>query len=544
MTEVLYRKWRPRQLKEVVGQEPIIQTLRNAVSLDRVAHAFLFCGPRGTGKTSTARIMAKAVNCLKPNDGDPDDACEICQSINDEQSLDIIEIDGASNNGVDHIRDLREKVAYTPQQGKYKVYIIDEVHMLSGPAFNALLKTLEEPPGHAIFILATTEVHKVPVTILSRCQRYDFRRISAEDIQAQLHKLTSAEGYEAASECLALIARASSGSLRDAENLLEQAMVSYGSPLTEAQARDLLAMGGDERALELVGHLVNKSVTEALSLINDASADGTDLRQLQRMAINYLRGVVLIKSGVSESLEYSNEAFTRLKPMAASSSIDHLVHVMRVFSNADTRGDEGVATLPMEMAIVESSIERTPAVTRPSATPPPKTSIKPDSPVTSETPPKSSQRTENGGAQPSPSGSGGTVPSQAGTTRVPSRESDPEWDSVVRELRRSKGERFNLGALLRACTGREISEEKLILKFGHKSNMERLQQEIENPHSRQVIREAVEKVMGTSYEIAVIMADVESSRQSPAQRSHLVRKAQMMGARVVSEKEEKPDNDE
>ncbi|MCH2320517.1 MAG: DNA polymerase III subunit gamma/tau [SAR202 cluster bacterium] len=544
MTEVLYRKWRPRQLKEVVGQEPIIQTLRNAVSLDRVAHAFLFCGPRGTGKTSTARIMAKAVNCLKPNDGEPDDACEICQSINDEQSLDIIEIDGASNNGVDHIRDLREKVAYTPQQGKYKVYIIDEVHMLSGAAFNALLKTIEEPPGHAIFILATTEVHKVPLTILSRCQRYDFRRISAEDIQAQLHKLTSAEGYEAESECLALIARASSGSLRDAENLLEQAMVSYGSPLTEAQARDLLAMGGDERALELVGHLVNKSVTEALSLINDASADGTDLRQLQRMAINYLRGVVLIKSGVTESLEYSNEAFTRLKPMAASSSIDHLVHVMRVFSNADTRGDEGVATLPMEMAIVESSIERTPAVTVMPVTSVSKTSMKPDSPVVSESPQQSNQRIENGRARSSPSVANSSVPPQGGTTRAPVRESDPEWDSVVRELRRSKGERFNLGALLRACTSREISEGKLILKFGHKSNMERLQQEIENPHSRQVIQEAVQKVMGTSYEIAVIMADVESSRQSPAQRSHLVRKAQMMGARVVSEKEEEPGNDE
>ena len=544
MTEVLYRKWRPRQLQEVVGQEPIIQTLRNAVSLNRIAHAFLFCGPRGTGKTSTARIMAKAVNCLEPNDGEPDDACEICQSINDEQSLDIIEIDGASNTGIDDIRDLREKIGYLPQQGKYKVYIIDEVHMLSSNAFNGLLKTLEEPPAHVIFILATTEVHKVPLTILSRCQRYDFRRISAEDIQSQLHKLTNAEGCEAEPECLALIARASSGSLRDAENLLEQAMVSYGSPLTENQVRDLLAMGGDERALELVGHLVNKNVTEALSLINDASADGTDLRQLHRMAINYLRGVVLIKSGVSESLEYSNEAFARLQPMAVSSSIEHLVQVMRVFSKAETRGDEGVGTLPMEMAIVESSIERTPAVTRLSVTSPPKTSIKPDSPDTSETPPKSSQRTENGRARSSPSGPGTTVPSQAGTTRAPSRESDPEWDSVVRELRRSKGERFNLGALLRACTGREIAEGKLILKFGHKSNMERLQQEIENPHSRQVIREAVEKIMGTAYEIAVIMADVDSSRQSPAQRSHLVRKAQMMGARVVSEKEEEPGNDE
>ena len=487
--------------------------------------------------------MAKAVNCLDPNEGEPDDTCQVCQSINDEQSLDIIEIDAASTTGIDNIRDLREKLAYTPQQGKYKVYIIDEVHMLSTQAFNGLLKTLEEPPAHVIFILATTEVHKVPLTILSRCQRYDFRRISSEDIQSQLSKLTSAEGYEVESECLALIARASSGSLRDAENLLEQAMVSYGSPLTEAQVRDLLEMGGDEQALELVGHLVNKNVTDALSLINDASVDGTDLRQLHRMAVNYLRGVVLIKSGVSESLEYSNEAAARLQPMAASSSIEYLVHVMRVFSKAEIRGDEGVATLPMEMAIVEAGIERTPPVTTMPAASVPKTSVKPDSPVALQTPPKSSQRIENGRARSSPSGPGATVPSQPGTTHVPSRESDPEWDSVVRELRRSKGERFNLGALLRACTGREISEGKLILKFGHKSNMERLQQEIDNPHNRRVIQEAVEKVMGTAYEINVIMGDGDTIRQSPAQRSHLVRKAQMMGARVVSEKEE-PHNDE
>ena len=264
MAEVLYRKWRPRRLEQVVGQEAVTQTLRNAVSLGRIAHAYLFTGPRGTGKTSTARIMAKAANCRDPQDGEPDDTCDICQSINEGRSLDLIEIDAASNRGIDDIRDLRDKVGYTPHEGKYKVYIIDEVHMLTEPAFNALLKTLEEPPGHAIFILATTEIHKVPLTIISRCQRYDFRRISLDTIQMQLDTLAQREGHTTEPEALALLARSSSGSLRDAENLLEQALVSYGSPLRAEQVRDLLELGGDERALDLARHALKKETKEGL----------------------------------------------------------------------------------------------------------------------------------------------------------------------------------------------------------------------------------------------------------------------------------------
>ena len=233
MSEVYYRKWRPRTLAEVVGQGPVTKTIRQAVAQGRVAHAYLFCGPRGTGKTSTARILAKAVNCLAPREGEPDNECAICQAINEGRALDLIEIDAASNRGIDDIRELSDKIRFSPGEARYKVYIIDEVHMLTEAAFNALLKTLEEPPAHAIFVLATTESHKVPPTVISRCQRFDFRRIPLEVMVEKLRELCRGEGIEAQGEALALIARTARGSLRDAENLLEQAAVSYGSPLSD-----------------------------------------------------------------------------------------------------------------------------------------------------------------------------------------------------------------------------------------------------------------------------------------------------------------------
>ena len=355
MSEVFYRKWRPRLLSQVAGQDAVTQTLRNAVVQDRVAHAYLLCGPRGTGKTSTARILAKAINCRSPLQGEPDGECDICQAIDEGRALDLIEIDAASNRGIDDIRSLREKVHFAPNEARYKVYIVDEVHMLTEPAFNALLKTLEEPPAHAIFVLATTEVHKVPLTIISRCQRFDFRRIPMDTIVARLAKLCTAESVEASEEALTLIARAATGSLRDAENILEQALVSYGSPLHEDAVSDLLDLGNDQRALELVGHIVDKATQEGLTVINQVAADGVDLRQFHRATTEYLRGVLLLKSGVATALGYPDESKAEMQKMAGRASLEHVLSALKTFVGA-TVGRDSSSPLALELAMVESAI--------------------------------------------------------------------------------------------------------------------------------------------------------------------------------------------
>ena len=548
MAEVLYRKWRPRRLEQVVGQEAVTQTLRNAVSLGRIAHAYLFTGPRGTGKTSTARIMAKAANCREPQDGEPDDTCDICQSINEGRSLDLIEIDAASNRGIDDIRDLRDKVGYTPHEGRYKVYIIDEVHMLTEPAFNALLKTLEEPPGHAIFILATTEIHKVPLTIISRCQRYDFRRISLDTIQTQLDTLAQLEGHTAEPEALALLARSSSGSLRDAENLLEQALVSYGSPLRAEQVRDLLELGGDERALELARHALKKETKEGLAVINEVSAQGVDLQQFHRMVMEHLRGTLLIKSSVEYSLGFNEDVKVELRKLSDGLSLDHLVHVLKTFSAVDVRRDL-VSTLPLEMALVESSIAPKPPVVQ--AAPPPSV----PAPARQGTAPAGApaRQQPRAAAPPAPPTGSREIPPAArdpSTYRQPAattppRQADPQWDQVVRSLRHAKGKKYNLGSLLRDCRERRIDDGTLTLMFAHRAHMERMQEEFDDPSSRKLVRDAVQTALGGELEIEVTLADGGGNgpKQNVAQKSHLVRAARMMGARVIAEKEESP-NDE
>jgi DNA polymerase-3 subunit gamma/tau len=291
--QVLARKWRPQTFEEVVGQEPITRTLQNALTAGRVAHAFLFSGPRGVGKTSVARILAKALNCEAGPTPHPDNTCQMCREITNGSSLDVLEIDGASNRGIDEVRDLREKIKYLPAQGKYKVYIIDEVHMLTNPAFNALLKTLEEPPAHAVFVLATTEPHKVPVTILSRCQRYDFRRIPTGVIQAHLAKLAEQEGWHIDPEGLALVARAAEGGLRDAQGFLDQVVTFGGDGVGAPEIARILGVTDRGALLGALTAIIDRNGPDLLNLIEELYTQGQDLTRFYQDLSLYARHLLV-----------------------------------------------------------------------------------------------------------------------------------------------------------------------------------------------------------------------------------------------------------
>ncbi len=384
-SQVFYRKWRPQLLAEVVGQEHVTQTLLNALKKERVSHAYLFCGPRGTGKTSTARNLAKAINCLTGGQGEPCNQCDMCLSITEGRALDVIEVDAASNRGIDEIRDLREKVNYSPNQARRKVYIIDEVHMLTKEAANALLKTLEEPPPHVIFILATTEAHKLLPTILSRCQRFDFHRLTQKDVIAKLSRISGSEGITIEDEALRLIARAATGSLRDAENLLQQMMTYYGNEISLKQAQALLGISGDERARELAAHIVAGDTAAGIATINGVNSDGLDLRQFNRDLVEYLRLLLLVKTGSAASLELTAEDVKELKELADKATLSRILKAVKTFGQLDL-GLDNYATLPLELALVDSTLpeaEEKPAPTRraapapPAANPAPRTAAAP-----------------------------------------------------------------------------------------------------------------------------------------------------------------------
>ncbi|MAF51904.1 MAG: DNA polymerase III subunit gamma/tau [Chloroflexi bacterium] len=536
-SEVLYRKWRPRKLSEVVGQDSVTQTLRRSVATGRMAHAYLLCGPRGTGKTSTARILAKAINCLSAVDGEPDNECDPCIAINEGRALDLIEIDAASNRGIDDIRNLSDKINFAPNEFKFKVYIVDEVHMLTEQAFNALLKTLEEPPGHAIFVLATTEAHKVPLTIISRCQRYDFRRVPLDVTGAKLAELCAAENIQVSQDALDLIARSSTGSLRDAENLLEQAAVSYGSPLDADQVREMLGMGGDEQALELAKCIVSRSVAEGLSVINRVAGEGADLQQLQRGVTEFLRSVMLSKTGAATTLGYPDETSAVLNELATGADLPHLLRSIRAFSAADTRRDTS-SPLPLELALVESSLE-------PVAAPPaqvadaaarqaqprqaPTRQARPyvheQTPVQRQGAPQR-QAARPAGAEPQP------LPAE------PAARLQAQWPQILRALRNT-GTRFKLDALLRSSRDYALDGDRIVVKFSHNSHYDRIKEEMSNSSVLRELKEIINKAMDGDYEVVPEM-ESESNGQSmrQANQSHLVRAAQAMGARVVEQKED------
>lgn len=353
----LYRKFRPATFADVKGQDAIVTTLQNQIKADRIGHAYLFCGTRGTGKTSVAKIFARSVNCEHPADGSPCGECASCKAIAAGASMNVIEIDAASNNGVDNIREIVEEVSYSPAEGRYKVYIIDEVHMLSIGAFNALLKTLEEPPSYVIFILATTEVHKIPITILSRCQRYDFKRITIDTIAGRLRELMSEEQVQVEERALTYIARAADGSMRDALSLLDQCIAFYfGQELTYDKVLDVLGAVDTEVFSRLLRLVLNSDVGGCLKLLEEIVMQGRELTQFIADFTWYLRNLLLAKTSeeLEEVIDMSTENLARLKEEAGMAETDIIMRYIRVFSELSSRiRYAGQKRIQVEIALIK-----------------------------------------------------------------------------------------------------------------------------------------------------------------------------------------------
>ncbi|MFC1958848.1 DNA polymerase III subunit gamma/tau [Chloroflexota bacterium] len=523
-SQVFYRKWRPQTLAEVVGQEPVTQTLRNALTSSRISHAYLFCGPRGTGKTSTGRILAKAVNCLTDGKGEPCNACPMCQAITEARAFDVIEIDAASNTGVDDIRSLREKVNYAPNQARYKVYIIDEVHMLSNSASNALLKTLEEPPPHVIFILATTESHKILPTIMSRCQRFDFRRLSQADIISKLTHICQKEGIQIEPGALQLIAKSATGSLRDAENLLEQLTTYYGSEIGLQQVQAILGITGDWRAKELVKHIINSDIAAGLTTINSVNSDGLDLRQFNRELVEYLRGLLLIKTGSDESVDLAAEDMTELKGLAARASLEQILRSVKLFGQLEL-GFDNYPTLPLELALIdcaltsgegkESHVEQI--------------EYQLPHPQKMATPPPVPSYTEQPKTEPAPANVPTPEPVMAAAT-TPPLEAGSEiehlrqnWKQVIEQAPQDT-RRTPAIAILRSAGVKPMSIENdtVVLAFRYKNHKE-LIEKTENQH---VAEKILSNFLGHTCHVNCILED-----------NHLLKAALKMGAQIIDVEE-------
>ena len=336
MHKALYRVYRPKNFSDVIGQEHIVRTLKNQIENNNVGHAYLFCGTRGTGKTSTAKIFSRAVNCTNLHNDEPCNECENCREILEDKTMDVVEIDAASNNSVDDIRELRENVKYSPAKAKYKVYIIDEVHMLSQGAFNALLKTLEEPPSYVIFILATTEPHKIPATILSRCQRFDFKRVTVKDISSRMRYICEKEGIEADEKALNLIARNSQGALRDALSILDQCISFEGNKISYNDVIELLGSVNIEQLFDLAESIIKEDTRKSLQILNDFIIWGKDVRNLVNDLIDHFRNLMVCKisNDLDEIISLPEETIDLLKQQAETIDTNNLIRVLNILSEA------------------------------------------------------------------------------------------------------------------------------------------------------------------------------------------------------------------
>ncbi len=524
MSQAFYRKWRPRLWEQVIGQEHVIQTLRNAVRAGRVGHAYLFSGPRGTGKTTTARLLAKAVNCLDPDPAKrPCDACQHCAAVNEGRFLDLIEIDAASNTSVDDVRDLREKINFAPSQGQYKVYIIDEVHMLSTAAFNALLKTLEEPPPHAIFILATTEVHKIPPTVLSRCQRHEFRRVPVAQIVAHLSQKAAEENLAVDEDALLLIARQATGSVRDAISLLDQ-LSSTGQRVTLGEAQVVLGTAASETVLALVDAILARDPAAGMGCIHQALDSGSDARQFARQVVDYLRGVLLVRLNNAGLIDATPEVKAHMAAQAAQFETPRLLETLRLFNEAATDPRSSWQPgLGLELALAEAIEERPapppqPAPTGPAqpsprsveATPP--VQAQPAAPQAGE--PAKPAGTRAQPAAPAPQSENAPAKSEAAPASTPQpapasggpglAEIRASWAKIRQAVKQRSG---LTAAALNSCRTFTLKDGVLILGY----QTELVRSKMETEENLALLREAIKSVVGASFPVRCVVVGNKTS---------------------------------
>jgi DNA polymerase-3 subunit gamma/tau len=533
--EVYYRKWRPRTFAELAGQDAVTRTLLNAVSTGKFAHAYLFSGPRGTGKTTAGRLLAKAVNCMSPKSGEPCNECANCQAYIEGRALDMIELDAASNRGIDEIRSLREKANFAPSGGEnaYKVYLVDEVHMLTEPAFNALLKTLEEPPPHVIFVLATTEAHKVPATVISRCQRFDFRRITVGAMIDRLSYIASQEGLSIEPEAMELIARTATGSLRDAINLMEQLVDSYGSTVSFEQAQEGLGLVIDPRSADLARHAVQSDLSEGLTVISAVRDDGLDLRHFQRQVVTQLRALLLAKAGAAGSDTWSEDQLAVMSKVVSDVSAERIVAALHAFGEADLRSDP-LSPLPLELALATTTLAKDTPETP--ATPPPAASTPRPAPRQAAPKPTGASLSEQRPVRPPTAPNGDAAPMQrqrvaspeAGERKVvaasPSANVDDLRERWQEIYQRAREIHYKAGALLNSgCGIIDAGEDEIVFGFRHKVMLDKIQGD--GGENLRALQQAVDDVLGPGRTVRCVH-DENADVQRPGRGGHLVRAAE------------------
>jgi DNA polymerase III subunit gamma/tau len=540
MTQALYRKWRPLAWDEVVSQEHVIQTLKNAVTGERVAHAYLFSGPRGTGKTTAARLLAKAVNCLNEDKAKrPCNECTHCLAVNENRFMDLIEIDAASNTSVEDVRDLRDKINFSPSQGTYKVYIIDEVHMLSTAAFNALLKTLEEPPPHAIFILATTEIHKIPATVLSRCQRHEFRRFPLSEITRRLELICKEEKLKADPEALTMIARQSAGGMRDAISLLDQ-LASTGDHISLELAQTVLGTAASQSVIGITQAVIDKKPASGLEEIHRALDGGADARALARQVVEYLRGLMLIQLGNGDQVEVTADARKQMTEHARSLPTAEVLRMMRTFNTAatDTRGG-WQPSLGLELAFAEMLETPQPVQTIQAAT---------NTPPTQEAPVRKSETGTAPGPSTAPRRSAPPPPPPArivppvSLEAVTETESRPEsgsepaaipaqkiaagWKNLQTAI---KSKDSNLAALINSSKIIELKGNVLILGFAS----DILLAKFDKPENIQQTERAIAEIFGVKLIIQAVVSSGKNALPANVKPDSMVAAALQNGGEIV-----------